>query len=308
VTGPDLSPLRAALPSALVALDFDGTLAPISPHPADARPVAGVRQILRDLLAEGATVAVISGRNVSSLLHVSGFADVPGLIIYGTHGAERWKAGELRRPTPPPGLDELRLRLPQLLASVAGDPALWIEDKELSLVIHARLTEAPERVLETLRAPVEEAAAAAGLGVRPGKEVLEICIPGLDKGAAIRELISDGTAAGTGAAGTGAAAVGAAGVGAACYAGDDVGDLDAIGEVQAWGQRTGRPALTIGVSPDGKGPVAELTDVTVPDPAGVVALLRQIIDGAAGSRRGDAEDVADQAQELTPAQHQQHQE
>lgn len=267
MNGPDLSPLRAALPSALVALDFDGTLAPILPHPADARPLAGVHRILRDLLAGGATVAVISGRNVSSLLHVSGFADVPGLIIYGTHGAERWQAGELRRPTPPPGLDELRVRLPKLLASVAGDPALWVEDKELSLVIHARLTEAPERVLEMLRAPVEEAAAAAGLGVRPGKEVLEICIPGIDKGTAIRELISNGTGAG---------------MGAACYAGDDVGDLHAIGEVQAWARRTGRPALTIGVSPDGTGPVAELTDITVPDPPGVVALLRQVIDGAAG--------------------------
>jgi trehalose 6-phosphate phosphatase len=266
VTAPDLSPLRVALPSALVALDFDGTLAPISPHPSDARPVAGVRQILRDLLAKGATVAVITGRNVASLLEVSGFADVPGLIIYGTHGAERWQAGELRRAAPPPGLDELRRTLPPLLNRVSGDPALWIEDKELSLVIHARLTAAPERVLDTLRAPVEEATAAAGLGVRPGREVLEICIPGLDKGTAIRELISDGN-------GTG--------IGAACYAGDDVGDVHAIGEVQAWARHTGRPALTIGVSPDGTGPVAELADITVPDPPGVVALLRQIIDGAA---------------------------
>jgi trehalose 6-phosphate phosphatase len=266
VTAADLSLLRAALPSALVALDFDGTLAPISPYPSDARPVAGVRQILRDLLAEGAIVAVITGRNVASLLSVSGFADVPGLIIYGTHGAERWQAGELRRAAPPPGLDELRHTLPSLLNRVSGDPALWIEDKELSLVIHARLTATPERVLERLRAPVEEATTAAGLGVRPGREVLEICIPGLDKGTAIRELISDGNGAG---------------IGAACYAGDDVGDVHAIGEVQAWARRPGRPSLTIGVSPDGAGPVAELTDITVPDPPGVVALLRQLVNPAA---------------------------
>ena len=276
MTRPDLSPLRAALPSVLVALDFDGTLAPISPHPADTRPVPGVHQILQDLRAAGATVAVITGRNVASLLNVSGFADVPGLIIYGTHGAERWEAGELRRPAPPPGLDELRTRLPKLLASVAGDPDMWIEDKELSLVIHARLTAAPDRMLEMLRAPVEEAAEAAGLGVRPGREVLEICIPGIDKGTAIRELISDGTGAG---------------FSAVCYAGDDVGDLHAIAEVKAWAQRAGRPALTVGVSPDGSGPVAELTDITVPDPPGVITLLRQIIDGATGNRRGGADDV-----------------
>ena len=42
----DLDPLRAALPSGLVALDFDGTLAPISPRPGDARPLAGAGQLL----------------------------------------------------------------------------------------------------------------------------------------------------------------------------------------------------------------------------------------------------------------------
>ncbi len=90
----------------------------------------------------------------------------------------------------------------------------------LSLVIHARLTAEPERVLEMLRAPVEKAAAAAGLGVRPGKEVLEICIPGTDKGTAIRELLGEDTAA-------------------AFYAGDDVGDLPAMAEVKAWAERNG---------------------------------------------------------------------
>ena len=92
-------PLRAALSSALVALDFDGTLAPISPHPDDARPLAGAQQILRDVRATGATLAVVTGRTVASLLRVSGFGAVPGIVIYGTHGAERWQAGDcaLRR-------------------------------------------------------------------------------------------------------------------------------------------------------------------------------------------------------------------
>ena len=110
-------PLRAALPSGLVALDFDGTLAPISPRPADARPLAGVGQILRDVRATGATLAVITGRSVASLLHVSGFGAIPGIVVYGTHGAERWQAGALRTAEAPPGLDELRLSLPRLLLS-----------------------------------------------------------------------------------------------------------------------------------------------------------------------------------------------
>ena len=254
----DLNPLRAALPSGLVALDFDGTLAPISPRPRDARPFPGVLQILRDVRATGAVLAVITGRSVASLLRVSSFGDVPGIVIYGTHGAERWQAGELRAPQSPPGLDELRLTLPKLVTSIADDPALWIEDKDLSLVIHARLTADPDRVLDMLRAPVGEAAAAAGLGLRPGKEVLEVCIPGIDKGTAIRELIGDGTAA-------------------AFYAGDDVGDLPAMQEVNAWADRSARPKLTVAVSPHGNGPLAGESDVTVPDPPGLMTLLRQII-------------------------------
>src|SRR5580692_10200309 len=183
-------PLRAVLSSALVALDFDGTLAPISPHPDDARPLAGADQILRDVRAAGATVAVVTGRSVASLLRVSSFGAIPGIVIYGTHGAERWQAGELRTPAPPPGLRELRLSLPGLCG--AHDPDIWIEDKGLSLVIHTRLTAEPDRLLEMLHAPVGKLAATAGLGVRPGKEVLEICIPGIDKGTAIRELIGPG--------------------------------------------------------------------------------------------------------------------
>ena len=249
-------PLRAALSSALVAVDFDGTLAPISPHPDDARPLPGADQVLRDVRATGATVAVVTGRSVASLLRVSSFGSVPGIVIYGTHGAERWQAGELRAPAPPPGLNELRLSLPGLLTSIGPD--LWIEDKGLSLVIHARLTADPELALEILRAPVGQAATAAGLGVRPGKEVLEICIPGIDKGTAIRELVSEDPAG-------------------AFYAGDDLGDLPAIHEVNAWAERSGPPTLTVAVNPRGSGPIAEQADVTVPNPQGLMSLLRQIL-------------------------------
>jgi trehalose 6-phosphate phosphatase len=252
----DLDPLRAALPSGLVALDFDGTLAPISPRPGDARPLAGSGQLLRDVRATGATLAVVTGRTVASLLRASGFDAIPGIIIYGIHGAQRWQAGQLRAPAPPAGLGELRLSLPGLLASI--EPDLWLEDKGLSLVIHARLTPDPDRFLAILRAPVGEAAAAAGLGVRPGKEVLEICIPGLDKGTAIRELLSDDPAG-------------------AFYAGDDLGDLPAIQAVNAWGERSGRPALTVAVSASGPGPAGGQASLTVPDPGGLMSLLRRIL-------------------------------
>ncbi len=54
-----------------------------------------------------------------------------------------------------------------------------------------------------------------------------------------------------------------------------------MAEVKAWAERSGRPALTVGVSPLGEGPIAEQADVTVPDPGSLLSLLRQII-GEAG--------------------------
>jgi len=47
--------------------------------------------------------------------------------------------------------------------------------------------------------------------------------------------------------------------------------------VNAWGARTGRPALTVGVSAGGQGPVAGQAGVTVPDPQGLMSLLRRIL-------------------------------
>jgi trehalose 6-phosphate phosphatase len=247
---PDLAP-------ALVALDFDGTLAPITPHPEDARPVPGADRMLRAVQATGARIAVVSGRSVASLLRVSGFGAIPGIVIYGTHGAERWQSGVLRVASEPPGLEELRVRLPGLVASLVREPELWIEDKKLSLVVHARLTPEPERVLERLREPVESVAAAVGLGVRPGREVLEICVPGIDKGTALRELL-DGDPA------------------AVLYAGDDVGDLDAMAEVHAWARRSGRPGCVVAVGAAG-GVVGGAADVTVADPRGLLAFLEGLL-------------------------------
>jgi hypothetical protein len=47
--------------------------------------------------------------------------------------------------------------------------------------------------------------------------------------------------------------------------------------VNAWARRSGRPKLTVGVSPRGRGPIAEQADLTVPDPQGLLSLLRQIL-------------------------------
>jgi hypothetical protein len=47
-------------------------------------------------------------------------------------------------------------------------------------------------------------------------------------------------------------------------------------EVNAWAERVGRPGLTVAVGAAG-GPVAGVADVTVPDPAGLLDLLRRLL-------------------------------
>jgi hypothetical protein len=64
---------------------------------------------------------------------------------------------------------------------------------------------------------------------------------------------------------------------AAFYAGDDIGDLPAVQAMNAWSDRTGRPKLAVAVSASATGPLAGLTDVTVPDPPALAALLRQLV-------------------------------
>jgi len=57
-----LAALLAAPDRALIALDFDGTLAPIVPDPADARPLPAALAALRRLAPLAGTLAVITGR------------------------------------------------------------------------------------------------------------------------------------------------------------------------------------------------------------------------------------------------------
>ncbi|MCZ9344285.1 trehalose-phosphatase, partial [Streptomyces sp. TRM76130] len=64
---------------ALVALDFDGTLAEIVPDPDQARAHPDAVPALAALAPKVASVAVVTGRPAEVAVHHGGFADVPGL-------------------------------------------------------------------------------------------------------------------------------------------------------------------------------------------------------------------------------------
>jgi trehalose 6-phosphate phosphatase len=244
--------LRPRLTDALIAVDFDGTLAPIVADPSDARPAPGAVDALRELSGNGARIAVITGRDARTAVELGGLDTIAGVIVEGLYGAEQWRDGSLRTLPEAPALQELRAELPRLVDR--GDPALWVEDKRLSLVVHGRLAADPEAALDPLRARVAALGERLGLDVHPGRGVIELRLPGYDKGSALLRLVDD------------------LGPRAVLFVGDDVGDLPAFEAVAAV-RRRGLPAWSVAAVAPEVPEVAAAADVRVDGPTGVVELL-----------------------------------
>lgn len=262
-----LAALLDAPERAVIALDFDGTLAPIVPNPEDARALPQTVPVLQRLAPLIGAVVVITGRPAELAVEYGGFAEAEGLehlTVLGHYGAERWDAatGELTTPPPHPGVAELRRELPGLLADAGAPEGVRTEDKGASLAVHTRQAADPAAALAAVTPALEAAAARLGLAVEPGRMVLELRPPGVDKGSALRAFLTEHDAT------------------AVLYAGDDLGDVAAFDAVRE-GRGT-RPGLLVCSAPaTGEPPVAELAsraDLVVHGPEGVLALLSALTD------------------------------
>jgi trehalose 6-phosphate phosphatase len=157
--------LAAARGPLLIATDLDGTLAPIVAHAAEARVPAATLAVL-DRLANGAKVAVITGRDLNTARRmVSGEA----VIVVGSHGLEATFDSDLL-----PGVDRVALagaleRVEQSVLSAVPSSFVHIERKAISTAFHYRT--APE-----LEPQLREALALLppGLRLREGRMVLEV--------------------------------------------------------------------------------------------------------------------------------------
>lgn len=243
---------------AVIALDFDGTLAPIVPDPEQARAHPDAVAALAALAPKVASVAVITGRPADVAVRYGGFAGVPGLehlVVLGHYGAERWDAatGTVSTPPPHPGVAAVREELPGVLHGIEA----WTEDKGRAVAVHTRRANDPQAVFEALRGPLAELAARHGLIVEPGRMVLELRPPGMDKGVALRDYLQEVSAE------------------SVLYAGDDLGDLPAFATLEKL-RTEGTPGLLVC---SGSTEVTELSvraDLVVDGPSGVVALLATI--------------------------------
>ncbi|MFE9022027.1 trehalose-phosphatase [Streptomyces sp. NPDC007808] len=250
----------------LVALDFDGTLAAIVADPERARAHPDAVPALVALAPKVAAVAVITGRPAEVAVRYGGFAGVAGLehlVVLGHYGAERWDAvsGEVTAPDPHPGVAAVRDELPRVLERTGAGTGTWIEDKGHAVAVHTRRAADPQGTFEALREPLHDLAARSGLVVEPGRMVLELRPPGMDKGRALSEYVRE------------------LGAGSVLYAGDDLGDLPAYAAVDEL-RSDGVPGLLVCSGSEEVTELSKRADLVVDGPEGVVRLLRQIADQA----------------------------
>jgi trehalose 6-phosphate phosphatase len=194
----------------LVALDFDGTLAPEVDDPEMARAIPEARAaVLRLLDIPNTRVALVSGRALASLEQVSDLPD--SALLVGSHGVEI----RLDSTDDAVSLNTTELQRVDVLNQVLGEVAdsfdqVWLEPKPAGFALHTRLaTEHNSRVAHLVA--LSEAAAELGhLKVRKGKNVLEFSVRSTTKGEALEHLR------------------GYTAANAVFYAGDDVTDEDAF--------------------------------------------------------------------------------
>ncbi|MEV8143827.1 trehalose-phosphatase [Specibacter sp. NPDC078709] len=177
----------ARTPHLLLALDFDGTMAPLVDHAADSRPLprsaaalAAFAQLPRT------TTALVSGRALASLRTVATPPE-PTLLV-GSHGAETW----LGPDSPALALTtEQAAALELARAAVTEATTLFkgtvLEDKPAGVVLHYRLAKEQD-ALAAVELVIQELNAHPALHLSTGKMVLEISAIKSNKGQSLTML------------------------------------------------------------------------------------------------------------------------
>lgn len=180
--------------SALLLLDYDGTLAPFRVDRFKARPYAGIPELITRILDSGSgtlktRIAFITGRPAAEIAPLLGI-DLP-IEVWGLHGAERLHADGRRElqeaaPATRERLDELREQLRR--DSFGG----LFENKPNAVVMHWRgipLDKAGQ-IEQKTRELFEPLTNLDGLSLLEFQSGLELRV-GRNKGGAVEAILSE---------------------------------------------------------------------------------------------------------------------
>lgn len=183
-TDPVLAPPLPALDTIALFADLDGTLAPLEVNPSDVGPDLARRSILCDLnTALDGRLAIISGRTLADLDRI---LDGQVAAVAAIHGlVRRTAAGVVWRTD---GEGRLGGAVDAMHAFASRRPGLLVENKGLAVALHYRL--APE-AREPSREIARELAGRHGLQVQDGDMVVELRVPGADKGSALSAFMAE---------------------------------------------------------------------------------------------------------------------
>jgi trehalose-phosphatase len=182
----------------LVAVDFDGTLAPIVDDPEAARPLPLAVEAIEALARlPGTRVAVVSGRPLAQLRRLLRAGGRVALV--GSHGAEV-DLGDAREDVDgldddaldDDALDEAQLQLLSRLRNAVADiarahPGTTVEEKPAAVVLHTRTADR-EAAAAATREALEGPGGWQGVHVLRGKEVVELAVTEASKGLALQRL------------------------------------------------------------------------------------------------------------------------
>lgn len=174
----------------LLLLDYDGTLAPFRVNRFEARPWAGVWELLGKIQDNGRTrMVVITGRPAREIEPLLGLE--PALEVWGLHGAERLFPDGRRELDEIPA--ETRAKLDEVRAQLSEDSLGGLyEDKANGAVMHWRgmNRHKARQVEERTRALFEPLAAMEGLTLLEFEAGLELR-GGRDKGGAVEAILRE---------------------------------------------------------------------------------------------------------------------
>ncbi len=238
--------------TALIALDFDGVLAPLVDDPAASRTTPdAVRALERLCRVSGVRLALVSGRGLADLAQR---AEVPdGTLMVGSHGAERgvWDGGLTRdEHALDAGASVLHAELSAAIDRAAAGTAARVEHKPTTVVLHTRGL--PAAVAARLTAKAMRIGDRDGVDTMRGKDVVELSVSSATKGDALAELRSQ------------------VGAGFLLFAGDDVTDERAFATL-------GVNDVTIRVGPGRTAARFRITDTT--RVSTLLARLADLVDG-----------------------------